>query len=275
MIKTTSMIEGYFPKVSTDYLRVELELRKRRNPQYSIRAFARDLNLSPSHLSEFLSGKAAISAKKATDLSLRLKLSQDQVDHWNDLIALASKGKVRKQKAKLRVLKRIKENKSQVSLDVFTAISDWYHFAILTFFEMNPKISDEELARHLRISEKQVHVAIKRLKSLKLLEKNKDGYKPISNSTFAGDADSSAAIRESHRQVLEKATEALELFGVDERISQSLFFSIPKKNLKKMQESLKQKVLETISEFSDEGEAHPDDSIQTLTWHLFPLQEKS
>src|SRR2546430_13739191 len=52
----------------TDYRRVlrkELESRCRTSPRYSLRAFARDLKISPSRLSEILSGKQGLSRAAA------------------------------------------------------------------------------------------------------------------------------------------------------------------------------------------------------------------
>lgn len=207
------MIQGYFPGEAGDYLRMELELRQRRNPRYSIRAFARDLDLSPSHLSEFLSGKALLSPRKADDLSSALKLSEEQKEHWKDLIFLKSKGENIRRQAKLRVQKRLRESRSRVSLDVFKIVADWQNFALLAFFGMSPHWSIRELSENLRLSEDVIRQSIRSLVKLELLEKTDVGYRPRSDSSFVGDELPSEAIRESHRQVLGKCVEALDLFG--------------------------------------------------------------
>lgn len=56
------------------YLESEFENRKIRNPSYSLRAFARDLQTSPSRLSEALNGKRGISIDLARRMIRNLKL---------------------------------------------------------------------------------------------------------------------------------------------------------------------------------------------------------
>lgn len=267
------MIEGYFPNDAAEYLRMELELRQRRNPSYSIRAFARDLALSPSHLSEFLSGKALLSLKKSQDLSTQLKLSSEQQEHWKDLISLKANKELSRKSAKLRVQKRLKTSKSQVSLEVFKAIADWQHFALLAYFGKDPSLKLPELSRRMGLPVGEIDKAVRRLVSLDLLEKCDQGYRPPTDSSFAGDSIPSEAIRESHRQILTKSIDALEIFGTNERLSQSFFFSVPTNNIAKLRAALQKRILETVAEFSGD-KPKPEDSVQTLTWHLFPVEQK-
>ena len=62
------MIQDYLPKDASSYLQEELALRKARRPQYSLRAFARDLGMSPSALSEFLAGQQGMSKDRAVGI---------------------------------------------------------------------------------------------------------------------------------------------------------------------------------------------------------------
>lgn len=268
------MIEGYYPKEPTEYLRFELELRKRRNANYSIRAFARDLNLSPSHLSEFLSGKASLSSKKAEELSSKLRLTAPQKEHWNDLLNLNSRTEKQRKVARLKVTRRLKDSKSYISLDAFKVIADWYHFAILAFFGANESYSMDELKESLKVPLTKVKRAVKRLSDLDLIERSGKGFRPVSQSSFTGDSIPSEAIRESHRQILQKAMDALEEIDMAERESQSLFFSVPKKKLPELREVLKKRILEVLSEYSVENLSKEESSIQAFTWHLFPIQKK-
>lgn len=51
------------------------ELRKARNPRYSLRKYAKDLELTPMHLSYILRGQRGLSRKKAEVISKVLRLS--------------------------------------------------------------------------------------------------------------------------------------------------------------------------------------------------------
>ena len=57
-----------------DILKAELEKRQRANARYSLRAFARDLGVSPSNLSEILQRKAGLSRIKAQEIAKKLNL---------------------------------------------------------------------------------------------------------------------------------------------------------------------------------------------------------
>ncbi len=56
----------------------EFEKRKTRNPRYSLRAFARTLNLDNGFLSKLLSGKTMLSIDLADQLTKRLQLSKEE-----------------------------------------------------------------------------------------------------------------------------------------------------------------------------------------------------
>ena len=58
----------------SEFLGAEFSKRKLRNETYSLRAFARDLGVSASRLSEILSGKLGISEKTAETIASKLRL---------------------------------------------------------------------------------------------------------------------------------------------------------------------------------------------------------
>ncbi|NCN40537.1 TIGR02147 family protein [bacterium] len=274
MAKKRPMIEGHFPEKPSEYLKFEFEMRKRRNSSYSIRAFARDLSLSPSHLSEFLSGKSSLSEKKVESLSKKLKLPETHKEHWLDLLQVDSKIPAQRDVAKAKVSRRLKESKSSVSLDVFKVISDWYHFAILSFFGANNFFSERELKNHLGISLAKVRAAIARLLELELLDEVDQGYRPSTETSFTEDGIPSLALREAQRQALSLAAMSLEVHSVKERKNQSLFFSLPKKDVDQFRKTLNQRILETVVEFSKEDLEKEELSVELLTWHTFPISKK-
>src|SRR4051812_32553988 len=57
-----------------DTLKNELERRARANLRYSLRAFARDLGMPPSRLSDVLNGVHGISPQRGETLAKKLKL---------------------------------------------------------------------------------------------------------------------------------------------------------------------------------------------------------
>ena len=63
------------------FLKDELERRASKNPSYSLRAFARDLGLTNSHLSMTLSGRKRISVDTAEQIAGRLNLETDAAEY--------------------------------------------------------------------------------------------------------------------------------------------------------------------------------------------------
>lgn len=58
-----------------EILKYQLRKRQEMNPKYSLRAFAKKLSLSPSKVSEILSGKKRLSADRAEEISHKLSLN--------------------------------------------------------------------------------------------------------------------------------------------------------------------------------------------------------
>src|SRR5437868_10916749 len=61
------------------FLEQELTRRSSANPNYSLRAFARDLGVDSSFLSKLLNGKRSMTARTIYTLAPRLALSEEQI----------------------------------------------------------------------------------------------------------------------------------------------------------------------------------------------------
>lgn len=77
-----------------DFLNSEFIRRKNMNPRYSLRAYAKNLNVSSSLLSRLLKGKVPLSEKMLLRFSQPLKLTSEQM--LNFLIDLNSFNKLNK-----------------------------------------------------------------------------------------------------------------------------------------------------------------------------------
>lgn len=123
------------PRESTiirDVLSAELEARRARNPRYSLRAYARDLKLSPSRLSEVISGRHRLSGASAAKVVDGLRLTAAEralfvalVDAENPREAVRVKAKRALPALKARVLY------SKLDEEKFRLIGAWEHAAIL------------------------------------------------------------------------------------------------------------------------------------------------
>lgn len=70
-----------------DWLRAEYLRRRSRNPQYSLRAFARQIRLPVGSVSEFLAKRRPLTPKTGERLAVSLSLSPGERDSLLSLIA--------------------------------------------------------------------------------------------------------------------------------------------------------------------------------------------
>lgn len=90
-----------------DFMLRELERRQRKNPSYSLRAFARDLEVPSSRLSEILNRKMGLSETRAVALADKLNLSSSEREFFIDLaLAEHARSAVIKEMAQRRVQTR-------------------------------------------------------------------------------------------------------------------------------------------------------------------------
>lgn len=194
------------PTSAREILRSELARRMAKNPQYSLRAFARSAGVSHTLLSLVLSGKRPMSRKTANRLADTLALDPNQREQFvnapeNTMGHLAT-ARGRKEAQSMR----------QLSLDQFALISEWYHYAILSLLELpDSKLEPRWISSRLRISQLQAAEAVERLHRLNLLEKGEDGrWRQSGNPIKIDNSVSTPATRKFHEQILSKALESLE-----------------------------------------------------------------
>ncbi|RYZ63512.1 MAG: TIGR02147 family protein, partial [Proteobacteria bacterium] len=69
-----------------DVLLRHFELKRAKRPSYSLRAYAKDLQLTPSNLSDVLKGRCGISSAVASRIAEALKLGSEESAFFADLV---------------------------------------------------------------------------------------------------------------------------------------------------------------------------------------------
>jgi uncharacterized protein (TIGR02147 family) len=171
-------VEGYIDRVKTNVLaavvrptpetsfrlllQAELGRRCARNPQYSLRAFAKYLTLDHATLSQLLRGRRRLTAKMIVKLGARLGLNKEKVESY--CAHEANAGPSATPPANQREIQ-------QLAHDTATLISKWYHYAILELTRLQDFQPDSRwIARVLGITPDEVNIALTRLTRLGLLE---------------------------------------------------------------------------------------------------------
>lgn len=252
-------------------LREEMTARFHANPQYSQRAFARDLKLAPHRLSEVLHGKQGLSREVAERLSQRLGLSAPERRHFCDLVEREhARSPVKRRLAAVRVASTLGQHKGQRLGDsVFRAMSDWEHLAILELTTVRGFKSDVDwIARQLGIKSAQAGQAVDRLLELKLLTKERGRLRAANDLDIAPGGVPSEAIRKFHDQVLERARSALFTQDLAEREFMTAIVGVPADQI----EAVKTKIRSFVGEIcQDLGKAGAPASVYALGVQFFRI----
>ena len=242
----TTFTESKTPK---EFLTEELAKRKNLNPAYSLRAFARQLKLSPGELSEIMAGKRHLSLKSALRTARALGLNQSET---KQLLQMAQLGKSLDFKDR-ELLEPLNAQKvvQQISNDLFHIVSDWYCFAILNLAECKSfKWNSQYIAQKLTISVHEARLAVERLERAGLVETRQGKKRVVKDYVMTGSGIPSEAVRNYHRQMLRKAQEALDFQAVDEREIRGLGLPLDRKHLPSIKIDIKNFLDELAAKYS-------------------------
>lgn len=189
------------------YLQQELVSRCQKNPSYSLRAFARALDISSSALSGMLNGKRTITASSVEKLGKAIGLDPKEITRYKIL--------ARENKMGVGAEVTSQEEFQQITLDSYAIISDWYHYAILELIRVRDFQPDVAwIAKSLGITKSEANIAVERLQRVGLLEITQDGK--WLDKTLEGKATNiqgdltSVASRKLQKQILELSLRCLE-----------------------------------------------------------------
>lgn len=246
------------------YLQEVLLNRCRNNPRYSLRAFAKSLNVSPSALSAMLNMKRPITENAKKRIGLCLGLSLKEISEFN-----SNHGQRRRRHAVGAIQG---PDFQQVAIDTFAIISDWQHYAILELLKVRGFQSKPAwIASRLGITTSEANIAIERLVRVELLEKDKKGKLKDRTSGFTSDLRdglTSEAHRRFQQQALKKAIEAVSSVPIELRDNTSITMAINTKDMPIARDQIKTFRRELSNTL--ESTKTPDEVYQ-LTISLIPL----
>lgn len=246
-------------------LQRELERRCRDNPRYSLRAFARALEMSPTILSLVLSGKRPLSKKAALKLPNSLHLSSE------DCLTLTrwAEHRARGQQAVSSAATLAETNAHQMSLDSFALLSDWHHFAILSLLEVpGSRFEARWIARHLGTSVAEARGAIDRLQRMEIVEKRDGQWRQAVGPIRIGNNVPTAATKRHQRQLLLKALESLDNDPNEVRDFSSMTIAMDPEQIPYARERIRRFRRELAEELEAKGSPK---RVYEVTMQVFPV----
>lgn len=259
---------GFRAVLQESYLR-----RRGRNPQYSLRAFARDLALSPSRLCEIMKGRESLSRTTAEQVGERLGLTGDERTLFCDMVeAESARSLAVRSAAKRRVeTQLVASAPKRLAADEYAFIADWYHLAILEALSL-PDVdpTPAAIAKTLGITTPEAAGALRRLESLGLVRIRGGVVEKLADDVTTTSDVPSAAIRAHHEQMLEKAGTALHFEPMARRTFESLIVKFRSERAAEAFACLRAFVGKFNAAYGHDADS---DAVYALTMQFFPLSK--
>ena len=245
---------------SLAFLKKEFNKRKKRNASYSLRSFARDLEISPGHLSLLFNGKRELKSRQALKIAKTLGLSKSGVKAL--LFDVASEA---------TVVNGARQDEERVLRDDELAlISSWHYYALLSLAKLkDSQYSAAWISQRLGISGHDAEIALNRLSRMGLIAKKGSELIRLEKPLRTSKDIPSKVRRDFHRQWMALADKKLELVPMTLREMCSVTMVADPENLTK--------VKDLIAEFKDqvcyEMEQGNPSEVFTLSLQLFPVTQ--
>lgn len=250
--------------------------KQEENSLYSLRAFARDLDCSPSFLSEVLNGKKKVPPAWIKQISTTLNLDDISIADLKTAILqshLEGTGleklvdqNISRKVSKVNMAKPL--NKKNLSL-----LSKWYYVAILDFITLeNGPHKTEDIARRLNLSSGAIKEAIAVLQNLELIkvDENQNLHKTDAHIRFPT-SKTDATVRNFHIQMIEKAKFEVMNKTKDSDFSRRLVTCSTIAADPKHTEKIKEKIHVFLAEIAEEFSSGNAEELYQMNIQLFPL----
>ncbi len=254
-------------------LKDELSRRLQKNPRYSLRSFARSLQVDPASLSRILLNQKVPTPELSQKILKNISLSPAEQKQFLQSMAKAYEdhGVQRKKPEIKKILSDLNSHvpTHDFSADLFRVISDWYHYAILQLIQTEGSQMDAKwMARELNLQEIEVKLALSRLQELNLLEEKNGKWVRIPRSLVLEDkAITTPALRKRVKQVTEKSVSSLENDSIELRNHSTLTMAIDPAKIPLAKKMIEAFTLELANALQTKKK-----KVYELQINLFPLQ---
>jgi uncharacterized protein (TIGR02147 family) len=158
----------------------------------------------------------------------------------------------------------------RLPIDAFCSIADWHHLGLLQSLSLTSIPPAKELARRLGIPTSELRTTYERLERLGLVKRKGSAWVPTYATTVTADEIPSEAIRRFHRQIMSKATRAIDTQGVDRRYLRSSVVTVRRENLAEAKDFLDACNAEFMRRFD---RASAGDAVYALAIQMFDALE--
>ena len=244
------------------------------NTNYSLRSFARFLEISPGALSQILSGKKFLTYKLALKISEKIELDPCEIKvFWKSIQAsYHDNGRIRKDPKIENIAKSFKAESLDLTPQIFSVIADWYHYAILQLITI-PGFQNgnhKKISKALGITDIQARNAYEKLLRLELIEEvNGEVFRTSEQITTGDPSLTTKAFRKRIKQITELSLHSLENDPVETRNHTTMTMSIDPDKI-----SLAKDMIQNFMDELSDVLMTDKKQVYELQINLFPLQKK-
>ena len=227
-----------------ELLKKDFHAKQEKNPSYSLRAYARYLDISPTSLSLFLSNKRGLSSKNEDKIVDKLGLGKESVSS---------------------------DTFTELDLAKLNVLSDWHYFAILSLLETEDyQDCPRWIASRLNISVEAAQEALETLTKLNFIKKENGKHLYTGVQLKTPHNVRSFAIRHSHHQALDLAKASLEIDDIHLRDFSAVTVATTPEKIEQASQYIKEfrRKLMKFLESEDKTE------VYRLSIQLFPLSRR-
>ncbi|MCU1441761.1 MAG: hypothetical protein JWP85_2758 [Rhodoglobus sp.] len=252
--------------VVLETLRFEFSRRLQRNPQYSMRSFAKHIGVSHTLLSLVLNGHRKPSRGMVEQLAERLQYSPAKT-----AFLLGEQEKQNRSRAQVN---KNSSKQETISLDQFALISEWQHYAILSLLQVpDTEFEAKFIAKRLAISPLLAKVSMQRLLNLGIVEQDASGkWKQKSGPIIVENTRSTESTRKFQRQLMGKAVDSMLNDPMEARDLSSTTFAMDPKHIPFAVKRIREFRRQLTDELEAFGEAK---EVYNLTVQIFPTSKRN
>lgn len=238
--------------VAQEILKRELSRRCASNPQFSLRAFARTLGLSPANLSLVLSGKR--------------RASRRTLQKMTDCLELQPADRVRlDQSLSLSQSEPVHDN---IDLATLETVCHWMSYAILSLMVTKGFKSDPAwMAKRLGVTIHEVRASLDALSGIGLIVKKGSQWRINRSELRINNHVTTPLTRAFHRQWIGKALTAMEELPMHERDISSITFAMSSEKMTLAKAEIRRFRLRMAEIFEQPGRS---EEVYNLSIQLIP-----
>lgn len=234
--------------------------RQRVNSSYSLRAFARDLQMNPGSLSSILKGQRRVPTSMGEELAAKLRLPPQQRQKFMKSIARNAGAEAAYESATVIL--------EQDELH-YRIIAEWEHYAVLNLLTTEDFRNDAEwIAQRLAISPTRAELVVKHLLQAGLVEQDAQGdLLRTQVSVRTTDDVRSLALRQAHLEEIGLATNKYDLISTAQRDYSSVTVAADPRKLPEAKALIRRFRTEMAALLAD----GPQTEVYQMCIQLFPL----